>query len=448
MKKKLWVSWLIITLGMVGYYGIKMQFSEDKTAFLIGESTYGHYQIEMACTSCHTQPFGGKEILQNACMNCHAEELEQAKDSHPRKKFSDPRNAGTIAILDARYCISCHTEHHKEQTHPMGLTLPADYCFHCHQDVGKERPSHKDLAFDSCASAGCHNYHDNSPLYENFLVKHAQEPWLAAIAQLDLANSAQQLIKSYTSPLAVSQADAPAQLSVHASIGEQWATTAHAAAGVNCSGCHTNSETPEIWIEKPGLNQCKACHQNEAKGFVAGKHGMRLSTQLSPHLGAVTPSNSPMQFKTESMHREQSCSACHNAHDFNVKTAAATACLTCHNDQHSLAFEQSPHGRLWQQEVLQEAPEGTGVSCATCHMPRITEGTGENKIIRVEHNQNLYLRPNEKMIRSVCMSCHGMSFAIDSLADPALIDSNFNGTPSVHIESVDWALKRAKSNEK
>jgi len=444
MKKLLWIFWLLLTLGVVGYYAFTMLFSENKADLLIGESTYGHYQIELACTSCHTQPFGGKEILQNACMNCHAQELDDAKDSHPKKKFTDSRNADAVAILDARYCISCHTEHHKEQTHPMGLTLPTDYCFHCHQDIGKERPSHKDAAFDSCASAGCHNYHDNRALYENFLVDHAQEPWLAAIAQLSSPNNAHQSRKANAQPLTIADADAPVGFAAQTRVHEQWAATAHAAAGVNCSGCHQDSTASNIWIDKPGLNQCKTCHQNEAQGFVSGKHGMRLSAQLSTHLSAVTPNNSPMQFKTESMNHEQNCSACHNAHDFNVKKAAASACLTCHNDKHSLAFEQSPHGRLWQQEMAQEIPVGTGVSCATCHMPRIVEGSGEHKKIRVEHNQNLYLRPNEKMIRSVCMNCHGLEFAIDALADPALIENNLSGTPSVHIQSIDWALKRAK----
>ena len=41
-----------------------------------------------------------------------------------------------------------------------------DFCVACHsegdQDVRWDRPSHADLAFDTCASAGCHNYHDNA----------------------------------------------------------------------------------------------------------------------------------------------------------------------------------------------------------------------------------------------------------------------------------------------
>jgi hypothetical protein len=62
----------------------------------------------------------------------------------------------------------------------------------------------------------------------------------------------------------------------------------------------------------------------------------------------------------------------------------------------------------------------------------------------VNHNQNDTLRPNEKMIRPVCMACHNLEFSIDALADKALIENNFSGQPSEHIPSIDWSLKRVK----
>ena len=40
------------------------------------------------------------------------------------------------------------------------------------------RPSHAGLGFAGCALAGCHNYHDNRALYEDFLVAHAGRPWV------------------------------------------------------------------------------------------------------------------------------------------------------------------------------------------------------------------------------------------------------------------------------
>jgi hypothetical protein len=63
-------------------------------------------------------------------------------------------------------------------------------------------------------------------------------------------------------------------------------------------------------------------------------------------------------------------------------------------------------------------------------------------IVKVNHNQNDNLRPNEKMIRPVCMQCHSLDFSIDALADEKLILNNFAHPPTEHIPSIDWALKR------
>ena len=88
------------------------------------------------------------------------------------------------------------------------------------------------------------------------------------------------------------------------------------------------------------------------------------------------------------------------------------------------------------------AKPNSGVSCATCHMPRKPVKYGDGEYIIVEHNQNDNLRPNEKMLRSVCMDCHGLGFAIDALADRKLIETNFSDKPSIHVESLDLVKQR------
>jgi hypothetical protein len=70
----------------------------------------------------------------------------------------------------------------------------------------------------------------------------------------------------------------------------------------------------------------------------------------------------------------------------------------------------------------------------------IEDDSGMDRVI-VNHNQNENLRPNEKMVRSVCASCHGLPFTLDALADPALVRRNFSGRPAAHIQSIDWVLK-------
>ncbi len=443
MKKFVWIAWLTLSLALALYFTYTLFVSEDKSDFLIGEASHGHFQIEMACETCHSDAFGGKDALQDACVSCHAEELEEAHDSHPKEKFTDPREAYRIEILDARYCISCHTEHQAEQTRPMGVTLPDDYCYHCHQDVGKDRESHADLPFDSCASAGCHNFHDNRALYETFLVENANQSWISEIAKISQANSSDHIKEAKKT---LENSDFSQRAAQHPDITQHWQASSHAQSGVDCGGCHISNTEKNTWIEKPGLSQCQTCHERQTEGFTQGKHGMRLSTKLTQPLKAITPKESALSFHNQANNIEHGCSTCHNAHTFNTQEAATDSCLTCHNDDHSLAFLNSPHGKLWQKEVSGKAEAGEGVSCATCHMPRMTYQENGKDIISVQHNQNWNLRPNEKMIRSVCMHCHSLAFSIDALADPSLIKNNFNGKPGIHIESIDWSLDRLEEN--
>lgn len=433
-KLIIWSLWLAVTVAIAGFYAYKMFAAEDKSELLIGDATHGHYQIEMACTTCHTDAFGGEDVIQDACTSCHQEELKAAHDSHPKKKFTDPRNADRLEILDARYCITCHTEHQNEQTHAMGVTIPDDYCYHCHQEVGDERESHKDLPFDSCASAGCHNYHDNRALYERFLVENSTGPWLNAMARITGSNAA-----SVTAPHAMSRMPAEVTAVDQVEGAEHWDGHLHLEAGVACVACHqSNDQLSPQWLAKPGVNECQSCHVSEAEGYMQGKHGMRLAQSLSP----LTTEQSELPFDSGSAHVEHGCTSCHQAHEFNTQYAAVEACLGCHADDHSIAFESSPHGALAAQVAAGSLPAEEGVTCATCHMPRLTEKKHGEELITVQHNQNDNLRPNEKMIRPVCMSCHSLEFSIDALADENLINNNFNGRPAEHVPSIDWAVKR------
>lgn len=423
-------------------------FSTAKTMLLPGETSHGHYQIELACSACHTPMMG---VKQDACLNCHQEELNIAKDTHPAKKFNDPTNAERLKLLDARKCITCHREHVPHRTHPMGLSLPTDYCYHCHQDVMEQRPSHKDFAFNSCATAGCHNYHDNRALYENFLSKHSNELDMLEGQMVMLRSSSQASTKPEGKvpteegqttkvskeklPLTLAEKDAPDSVETPQKMLEDWATTAHAATGVNCNQCHMvnvdeSEEAPAIWKNQVDHQTCGKCHERELAGFTSGKHGMRLALDLLP----MTPGEARLKMKASRAHESLNCSSCHAGHRFDTQFAAVDACLGCHDDRHSRAYQSSSHYDLWKLEIAGDAEPGTGVSCATCHMPRMEDDEGN---VFVQHNQNDNLRPNEKMIRSVCNHCHGVAYSIDALADENLIRTCFQGEPLVHIESVD-----------
>jgi len=436
------LTWLALSSVLAAMFAIPMFFPEadipkalERDVFLPGETTDGHYQIELACETCHTQDFSDMTSMQTACVDCHGAELALANDSHPRSKFTDPRNADRVEILDARWCVTCHQEHRPEITASMGLSLQTDYCYQCHQGIAEDRPTHEGLAFDSCASGGCHNFHDNRALYEDFLVEHASEPphhGSPRTPERDLLSFALEQGFASETALGLNDADAPPDLPERERWVEEWASTSHAEAGVNCMDCHTGEESQ--WVQEPAAAACASCHELEEAGFAAGRHGMRSAVDLPP----MTPSLARLPMHAEASELEVSCNSCHAAHAYETAEAAVEACLGCHADEHTEAYAGSPHEATWTAELSGAAPANSGVTCATCHLPRVPTDGGPTRIL-VAHNQNDFLRPNEKMIRPVCMNCHGLGFSMDALADEALVANNFRGKPSREVESIHFA---------
>ena len=440
----IWLIWFVLTCMGAGYFALAVTTSSSpaRRALLPGDTTHGHYQIELQCDACHTKFMG---VKQDACTECHGAELKAEKDTHPASKFNDPTNAERLAKLDAQKCITCHREHVPDRTHEMGLTLPKDYCFHCHEDVAEQRPSHTGMTHDSCANAGCHNYHDNKALYENFLYQNCDQPDVLPEPGVAIRNLIEQWSKKNKEAkpkLTTKDADAPTNLLLRP-IVEEWVSTAHAAAGVNCRDCHdvvSEDRTVTQWENQIGGEACRKCHAKESESFLKGRHGMRLASGLSP----MRPEMAKQPMHEDAAHKELNCSACHQAHSYDTNFAAVEACMSCHNDEHTDNYLKSSHYALWQEEIAGNAEPGTGVSCATCHMPRVREGT----TVHVQHNQNYNLRPNEKMIRGVCMSCHGLEFSLNSLADSLLIQRCFQGQPTVEIDSAQMAKRWFEEKER
>lgn len=431
-----WTTW--ITLVVVGgvYLGYCLTGQKEEIA-LPGTTTHGHYQIEMNCQVCHTK---GEGVRQDACVQCHGEELKRMNDSHPVVKFKDPRNADRLKHIDAVSCVACHREHQPELTGTMGLSLPSDYCYFCHQTIAEERPTHQGLGFDTCATAGCHNFHDNTALYEKFLVDHLDEPALKENPSLPERRRLVEKGESLKKPITIQGADMPDSSPVSREILQDWQNTAHAQAAVNCTDCHETRVEPSgplTWVDTPDHKACQTCHEHESKGFLESRHGMRLALDLSP----MTPAMARLPMHKESAHKTLSCTSCHSSHRFTTRHAAVEACVQCHNDEHTRNYFNSPHYATWLEELRGIGKQNTGVSCATCHLPRISITESGEDHITVDHNQNNTLRPNEKMIRSACIHCHGLQFSINSLADEVLIENNFQGQPNVFIDSLEMARK-------
>jgi hypothetical protein len=412
----------LATAASLGYYGAPFALPRaDKRPLLPGATSPGHRLIESACSECHT-PFGG--VDSDACRRCHEPALTNAEDSHPESKFVDPRNADRAFKLDARSCVTCHREHEPRRTREGGVTLPADFCRACHEDVGRERASHASFEFSTCASTGCHRFHDNRNTYESFLAKHLHEPEVLPDPRVPVRPAPKESARV--------EPDPPAGVTAEPPLVAAWKKSAHARAGVACTPCHGVEDAGMlVWKDRPGGASCKSCHASEQEGYTHGKHGMRDAVGLSP----LTPDMALLPMRADARDKALSCDACHGAHDYDTRRAAVEACLGCHDDQHSRAYTASRHYLLWQRELRGEGAPGTGVSCATCHMPRVAVRTHGVDVVRVEHDQSDNLRPVDKMVRSVCLSCHGLGFAVDALADRALAARNFNGRPAAHVAS-------------
>lgn len=61
----LWILWILLMTGLTGYF-IYTLLGDDWSMYLVGQTTAGHYQIELVCAACHTEPFGGMESLQKS----------------------------------------------------------------------------------------------------------------------------------------------------------------------------------------------------------------------------------------------------------------------------------------------------------------------------------------------------------------------------------------------
>jgi hypothetical protein len=234
--------------------------------------------------------------------------------------------------------------------------------------------------------------------------------------------------------------DAPPEARTEAAVRE-WLGSAHARAGVSCGQCHDVRDPATgmaEWMDRPGGASCGGCHAGEEAGFKSGKHGVREAVGLTP----LTPAMARLPMRGEALGRALGCDACHAAHAYDTARASVEACLGCHDDRHSRAYWATRHAAAWQKERRGEAAPGTGVSCATCHMARRSRRVHGGDDVAADHDAAADLRPRDKMLRGSCTACHGLGFAMDALADEDLVARNFNGRPTVHVESLEMVERR------
>ena len=215
-------------------------------------------------------------------------------------------------------------------------------------------------------------------------------------------------------------------------ITDLWQTSAHALNDVNCASCHQNSETKEF-VAVPTHESCQSCHEQAVDTFLLSKHGIRLLEDRKP----LTPAMARLPMQHDAMQSQMNCNACHDVHSANTVEASVDACLTCHNDNHSLNYQNSRHAELFAASRELPRPGSGAVSCSTCHLPRITHGQGDSAVVKVNHNNTYNLKPQDRMVGDVCMNCHGLEYSYNSIFDPELVEANFDRPPTLEMQTFD-----------
>jgi len=215
---------------------------------------------------------------------------------------------------------------------------------------------------------------------------------------------------------------------------EQWEVSAHALNDVNCASCHQSEET-KAFVANPNYESCQSCHENSVDTFLLGKHGIRLLEGMEP----LTPSIAQIPMKHDAFDKQMTCNACHNVHTVNTMKASVDSCLTCHNDNHSLNYENSKHAQVvFAKQASLPRPGDDMVTCATCHLPRTGQKKGDGTaLVKVNHNNTYTLKPRNRMVGEVCMNCHGVEYSYNSIFDDELVEANFDRPPTLEHQSFE-----------
>jgi len=176
-----------------------------------------------------------------------------------------------------------------------------------------------------------------------------------------------------------------------------WQASIHAAAGVDCGGCHGEKHVSADDVRMAGLptpQDCAVCHETQVQQFTSGKHAHAWTAmQAMPtihwqpmvliegmkgcggcHKIGVKSDAEMMKLRTEgSGFGLASCDACHTRHAFSVSEAGQPeACQTCHmgfDHPQWEVYSASKHGvryTLIRQGVL--AAGAVAPTCQQCHM--------------------------------------------------------------------------------
>ena len=94
-------------------------------------------------------------------------------------------------------------------------------------------------------------------------------------------------------------------------------------------------------------------------------------------------------------------------------------------------------------ETTNYRPDQLTMSLTGLHMlwfaaAPVTAGVvGDNVFTLVNHNNTYTLLPRDRMVKDVCMNCHGMEYSYNSIFDDELVEANFDRPPSEVLQTLE-----------
>ena len=166
---------------------------------------------------------------------------------------------------------------------------------------------------------------------------------------------------------------------------------------LDCTSCHGSAHQSDQDVDKvqlPTIATCQACHEEQAKQYLSGKHALGLIaleampyTHMQPAAfvegqkgcGGCHTLGLKDQSVRESDKRKyypygMDCQNCHTRHAFSKREAAEPeACKTCHMGFDHAQWEMysgAKHGVTYLvNRVVDPANKDRAPRCQTCHMP-------------------------------------------------------------------------------
>ncbi len=153
-----------------------------------------------------------------------------------------------------------------------------------------------------------------------------------------------------------------------------------------------------------------------------GPFGLFKAKKLAP----MTPANARLPMKPEAGHKTLDLQHLPSRAPLRLKGARGRRCAGCHDDAHTKAYFASPHYDLFEREMWGCAARLGRLLRDLPHADRRGPQAGRRQDgLSSPTIRTTICARTKRWCAASAANCHGLQFALDALADPALIAKNF-----------------------